>query len=160
MRLYQRLVTNFAKEGNLKPLSDIHEFANNMQRVSPSYNSPHIATYVHELCHKRFGQNCSKSSIRHVHDIHVKISVDSCNPVPINKILVRVLQYVYENRTTFLQHVYEFLRVCKELCTMTRESLGFSMIYYDMLQHLYEISLTTYESLSTFHGITRFLYDF
>ena len=50
-----------------------HEFAHDMRRVSASYNSPHIATNVHELCHKRFGQNCSTSSIRHVHDIHDEI---------------------------------------------------------------------------------------
>ena len=57
----------------VKPLSHCHEFANDMRRVSASYNSPHIATNVHELCHKRFGQNCSTRSIRHVNDIHDEI---------------------------------------------------------------------------------------
>ena len=72
----------------VKPLSHCHEFANDMRRVSASYNSPHIATNVHELCHKRFGQNCSTSYIRRVHDIHDEISVDSCDPVRVYTILV------------------------------------------------------------------------
>ena len=54
-------------------VSRCDEFAHDMRGVSASYNSPHIATNVHELCHKRFGQNCSTSSIRHVHDIHDEI---------------------------------------------------------------------------------------
>ena len=58
---------------DIKPLSHCHEFTHDMRRVSASYNSPHIATNVHELCHKSFGQNCSTSSIRHVHDIHDEV---------------------------------------------------------------------------------------
>ena len=37
---------------HVKPLSHCHEFAHDVRRVSASYNSPHIATIVHELCHK------------------------------------------------------------------------------------------------------------
>ena len=82
----------------LKPLSDIYEFVHDMRRV----NSPHIATNVHELCHQSFGQNCSTSSTRHVHDIHGEISVGSCDPLRVYTTLVGVLRYVYENYTTFL----------------------------------------------------------
>ena len=100
----------------MKPLwalSHCHEFAHDMRRFSASYNSPHIATNVHELCHKRFGQNCSTISIQHVADIHGEIQVDSCDPVRVYTILVRVLRYVYESHMTFLRHVYTFLRVCR-----------------------------------------------
>ena len=38
-----------------------------------------------------------------------------------------------------------------EFCTVTRQSLRFSMIYYDMLRYFYKISTTTYDSRSTFH---------
>ena len=59
-----------------------------MQRVSGSHNSRHIATNVHDLCHKRFGQNFSTSSIRHVNDIYGEISVGSCDLVRVNTTLV------------------------------------------------------------------------
>ena len=79
-----------------------------MRRVSASYNSPHIATNVHEFCHKRFGQICSTSSIRYVHDIHDVLRsctslYDTCTSFAI----------WYESHTTFLRHVHEFLRVCR-----------------------------------------------
>ena len=76
----------------MKPLSDIHEFVHDMRQVSACYNSPHIAKNVHELRHKRFGQNCD----------HVRVYTT----------LVRVLRNVYENLTTILRHIYEFLQVC------------------------------------------------
>ena len=43
-------------------------------------------------------------------------------------ILVRVLQYVYESHTTFLQHVYEFLRIC----TSSARSLA---SFYDLVRY-------------------------
>ena len=78
----------------VKPMSDIHEFVLDMLRVSANYNSPQIATNVNELCHKSFGQNCSTTSIQHVHDIHGKISVGSCN--------------LYK----FIRHLYELYGMC------------------------------------------------
>ena len=92
--LFLRFFYKNKKFRNNKPLSHCHKFAHDMRRVSGSYNSPHIATNVHELCHKRFGQKCSTSSTRHVHDIHDEISVDSCDPVRNYTILVQILRYV------------------------------------------------------------------
>ena len=92
-------------EHTLKLLSDIHEFVHDMGRANTGYNSPYIATNVHELCHKSFSQNYSTSST-YVHDIHGDISVGSCNPL-------QVLLYVYEMHTTSLRYFYELLRVYK-----------------------------------------------
>ena len=94
---------------------------------------------VHGLCHKRFGQNCSTSSIRHVHDIRSEISIDTCDHVRVYTTLVRVLRNVYENLTTILRHIYEFLRVCKgsqrplaSLCDLVR----YTTICYDIYTRL------------------------
>ena len=59
-----------------------------MQRVSRSHKSRHIATNVHDLCHKRYGQNISTSSIGHVNDIYGEISVGSCDRVRVYTTLV------------------------------------------------------------------------
>ena len=139
----------------LKPLSDIHEFIYHMRRIRTSYNSLHIVTNNHELCHKRFGQNYSTSFIRHIHDIHGEISAGSCDPVRVYRTLVRVLRYVYENHTTFLRHVYEFLRVCKS----SARSIA---ILYDLVQYttiFYDI-FTRLARQRTNLALTRFLHDF
>ena len=144
----------------VKPLSHCHEFAHDMRRVSVIYNSPHISTNVHELYHKRFGQNCSTTSIRHVQRY-------SCRNI---SRLLRSCTSLYDTYTSSaicVREPHDILTTCLrvlaslyEFCTITRESLRFSTIYYDMLRYLNEISTTTYESRSTFHNITRFLYDF
>ena len=111
-----------------------------MRRVSASY-SPHIATNVHELCHKSFGQNCSTSSTRYVHDIHGDISVGSCEPIRVYTTFVQVLRYVYEIHTTPCDIS------TSSFYTTTRESLRFNTIYYEMLRYLYEISTTSCDSI-------------
>ena len=121
-----------------------------MRRVSASYNSPHIATNVHALRYKRFGQNCSTSSIRHVHDIHGEISVDS----------LRSCTSLYDTCTSNAmctrrtRHSYD---MCTSSCEFVRVPHDHSRVstfkgdYYDMLRHLYEISMTMYTFRSTFH---------
>ena len=138
---------------------EIHEFVHDMRRVSASYKSPHIATNFHVLCHQSFGQNCSTSSARHVHDIHSEISIGSCDPLRVHTTLVRSTICVREPHDI----PASFLRVLASLYefhTIACESLRFNTIYNDMLRHLHEISTTMYESSSTFHDITRFLHDF
>ena len=54
----------------------------------------HISSYVATSCVQSLGENCSKSSPRHVHDIHGEISVGFCDPLRVYTTLVRVLRYV------------------------------------------------------------------
>ena len=86
-----------------------------LARVITRHKCPRVA---HELCHKRFGQNCSTSSIRHVHDIHGEISVDSC---------------LYE----FILHLYEFCDMCTRT---TRHSYDMSTSSCEFVRVLHDHS--------------------
>ena len=75
--------------------------------------SPHIATKVHELCQKSFGQNCSTSSTGHVHDIHGDISVGSCDPI-------RVYTLVYEIESVGKIHpLFERIKLVSNQTSLT-----------------------------------------